>query len=408
MYESEYRLALDNAGFTGFRVLTFLSNKVIREGSQQPGLQYGVNFGLGMLNALNIGDVLFEMAYQIRPYEVNPGETDRVMSECVDYLARFLAARCQFEPFRQRAKPGRLYRTLSILEKVRYHLYGRDFRKALAWVRGRLDSIEVERTRARPIVKITGEFFSAIAEGDANHNMFAFLEKEGAEVSVEPIAGIVLYWLHQARMNHRRRRGIDSLGPSFHKKDWLLAFCDWFYRKQYHRAGRMLGGVRHLTRQPLLADLAAPYYHPLTRGGEGYLEVAKSLYHTRQRRSHMVLSLKPFGCMPSTQSDAVMAMVATRYPDMLFLPIETSADGEINALSRVQMMLGDARRKALLEFQAALASTGRTLDEIRAYVAEHRELRRPFYYYPRQPGVTGTAAQFVLHVARRMGSRKMA
>jgi predicted nucleotide-binding protein (sugar kinase/HSP70/actin superfamily) len=402
MYESEYRLALENAGFSGFRVLTFLSNKVIREGSHQPGLKYTVNFGLGMLNALNLGDLVFEMTYQIRPYEVNAGETDRVMAECVGDLSDFLASRCHYEVFEKPSK-SKLSSTLSILGKIRYQLYGEDLRQALARVRERLNSIEIDRTRIRPIVKVTGEFFSAIAEGDANHNMFDFLEKEGAEVVVEPIAGIVLYWLHQSRMSHWRKKGIDSQGWKFRRKDWLFAFCNWFYRKQYHRAAEMLGGLApKLTDQRLLANLAAPYYHPLARGGEGYLEVAKSLYHTRQKLCHMVLSLKPFGCMPSTQSDAVMAMVVARYPDMLFLPVETSADGEINALSRVQMVFGDARRKASQEFQTAVASTGRSLDEIRSYVAQHRELRRPFYRVPRQPGIAGTAAQFVQHVARRM------
>ena len=38
----------------------------------------------------------------------------------------------------------------------------------------------------------------------------------------------------------------------------------------------------------------------------------------------MVLSLKPFGCMPSTQSDGVQAAVIAHFPDMIFLPIETS------------------------------------------------------------------------------------
>ena len=73
MYESEYREALAHAGFQGFRVLTFQSNRVIKEGSWEPGLKYTLNFGMGMLNALILGDLLFEMAYQIRPYEVHRG-----------------------------------------------------------------------------------------------------------------------------------------------------------------------------------------------------------------------------------------------------------------------------------------------------------------------------------------------
>ena len=49
----------------------------------------------------------------------------------------------------------------------------------LTRVRDRLNAIEVDRTRVSPRVKITGEFFSALAEGDANYGMFRFLEQRG-------------------------------------------------------------------------------------------------------------------------------------------------------------------------------------------------------------------------------------
>jgi predicted nucleotide-binding protein (sugar kinase/HSP70/actin superfamily) len=116
----------------------------------------------------------------------------------------------------------------------------------------------------------------------------------------------------------------------------------------------------------------------------------------------MIVSLKPFGCMPSTQSDGVMAGVIARHPEVLFLAVETSGEGEANAHSRVQMALGDARRRARAEFDQAVASTGRSLEDIREYVAQHRELRRPFHRYTHHPGVAGTAAHFVRYVGDQM------
>jgi hypothetical protein len=90
---------------------------------------------------------------------------------------------------------------------------------------------------------------------------------------------------------------------------------------------------------------------------------------------------------------------------MIFLPIETSGEGEINAHSRVQMALGEAKIKAKTEFEQALASTGKKLDEIKAYVTEHRELRSPFYPVPHRKGVAGVAANFVLHVSSLIDGR---
>jgi hypothetical protein len=62
------------------------------------------------------------------------------------------------------------------------------------------------------------------------------------------------------------------------------------------------------------------------------------------------------------------------------------------------MALGEARVKAKAEFDAALASTGNSLSEIKDFTAWHRTLRSPFYPIPRRPGIAGTAANFVMHV----------
>jgi hypothetical protein len=90
---------------------------------------------------------------------------------------------------------------------------------------------------------------------------------------------------------------------------------------------------------------------------------------------------------------------------MIFLPIETSGEGEVNAQSRVQMALGEAKTKAKMEFQQALARTGKCIDDIRAFAAAHSELNHPLYKIPRRPGVAGVAANFVLHVNDLMSGR---
>jgi predicted nucleotide-binding protein (sugar kinase/HSP70/actin superfamily) len=73
MYEAEYRFALQNAGFDGFRVLLFQQNDGIKAASGEPGLKFTVNFGIGMLNALHLGDTINDLIFQIRPYEITPG-----------------------------------------------------------------------------------------------------------------------------------------------------------------------------------------------------------------------------------------------------------------------------------------------------------------------------------------------
>ena len=429
MYEAEYRFALQNAGFDGFRVLLFQQNDGIKAASGEPGLKFTVDFGMGMLNALNLGDVMNDLAYQIRPYEVNKGETDRVFVEAMNDLCDTLRNRHVIDLMEDSPKwvrnlisKKKAVKTWSCaLAKVGDHLYGKEYLGAIEACRDRLNSVEVDRTRVKPIVKITGEFWAQITEGDGNFHMFEFLEREGAQVLVEPIATWVAYMLHQVQLNGADRKAIDApyrnpkwfeFGKRFkneakYRSKWAgLAAGETMWTYFYHRIADRLGGItHHLVPQAELARLANPFYHQLTRGGEGHLEVGKNVYYTINHLCHMVLALKPFGCMPSSQSDGVQSAVINRYKDMVFLPIETSGEGEVNAHSRVQMALGEAKAKAKLEFEAALKSTGKRLEDIKGYVADHPELRRPFYHVPHRPGIAGTAAQFILHVSDRMDGK---
>ena len=428
MYEAEYRLGVQNAGFDGFRILLFQQNDGIKAASGEPGLKFTVDFGLGALNALNLGDVMNDVTCQIRPFEVNAGETDRVVAEVMEELSARLRDRRMFEIMerapawlsaRLATRKG-LKNTLNTLGKIGDHWYGRQTRDALAAASDRLAQIEVDRLRVKPVVKVTGEFFAQTTEGDGNFRMFAFLEREGAQVMVEPIGNWIMYLLWQARERYLDKRRVEAprlpwwqvhrraraeLGHR--SKLASYAIGRRIFERQYERLVERLGDIGHrLTNMQELAALASPYYHRLARGGEGHLEVAKNIYYTVHKKAHMVLSLKPFGCMPSSQSDGVQSAVMNHFKDMIFLPIETSGEGEINAHSRVQMALGEAKAKAKTEFHQALESTGKKLDDIRSFVAEHPELRRPFYQVPHRRGITGTAANFVLHVSDVMDRRR--
>ena len=143
--------------------------------------------------------------------------------------------------------------------------------------------------------------------------------------------------------------------------------ADKIYRREYDRLRDALGGTTHeIVDMFEMERLAHEFYHTRSEGGEGHLEVAKNIYYTVKGIAHMVLSLKPFGCMPSTQSDGAQSAVINHFKDMIYLPIETSGEGEINAHSRVQMALGEAKAKAKSEFKAVVAESGYSLDDLRA------------------------------------------
>src|SRR6202043_2637375 len=347
MYEAEYRFALKNAGFDGFRVLLFKDSDGIKAASGEPGLKFTVDFGFGMLNAMHLGDVFNDLIYQIRPFEVKKGETDRVFREMVDGLCDDLRNRSSFE-IEERApnwakpkfKSNKILRnTFNVFGKMNEHLRGRDYLDALAAARDKMDNIEVDRTKVKPVVKITGEFWAQLTEGDGNFQMFAFLEREGAQVLVEPIATWVAYLMYQAKAHATAKWPVNRphANPKWYeankhfanyiglrKKLWGIGAGQRMWNFFYHRTIKHLGGITHeLVPQNELAEMAHPFYNQFARGGEGHLEVGKNVYYTVHHLCHMVLALKPFGCMPSSQSDGVQSAVINKFKDMIFLPIET-------------------------------------------------------------------------------------
>jgi predicted nucleotide-binding protein (sugar kinase/HSP70/actin superfamily) len=426
MYEAEYRFALKNAGFDGFRVLLFKDSDGIKAESGEPGLKFTVDFGFGMLNAMHLGDVINDIIYQIRPFEVTKGESDRIFREAVDGLCEDLRNRKSFEIeqvapdwAKPKFKSNKILRnTFNVFGKWHENMWGKDYLGALQAAREKLNSIEVDRTKVKPVVKITGEFWAQLTEGDGNFHMFEFLEREGAQVLVEPIATWVAYLMYQAKAHaiakwpvnrphqnpkwyEAKRQFANYIG--LRKKLWGIGAGQRMWNFFYHRTIKQMGGItHHLVPQNELADLAHPFYNQFARGGEGHLEVGKNVYYTIHKLCHMVLALKPFGCMPSSQSDGVQSAVINKFKDMIFLPIETSGEGEVNAHSRVQMALGEAKVKAKAEFEQCLKSTGKNLQEIQSYIEDHPELKRPFYHVPHREGIAGTAAQFILHVSDRI------
>jgi len=418
MYEAEYRLALRNAGFDGFRVLLFQQSGGLSQSDAEAGLEMNLDFFLGILNALNCGDILNEVAYQIRPFEVTAGQTDTALEGIMDYMHEVFRKK---QPWQMGDNLGRFLGgfkdTAEYVGKFVNQVSGDDYIGALNRCRDLFDEIEVDRLRVKPIVKITGEFWAQTTEGDGNFNMFRFLEREGAQVVVEPIGTWIMYMIHQLVQKYKDLKGLDEgaappplwrldkrakIEWSFRNKVAKLKLAEAIFKREYHRIIGALGGLaHHLVDQYELQRIGHPFYNSRSGGGEGHLEVAKNIYYSNKDLAHMVLSLKPFGCMPSTQSDGAQAAVVSHSKAIIYIPIETSGEGEINAHSRVQMALGEAKNKAKREFQEALEYTGLTLDECQAWVEAHPETRRPMYTVPHAKGVVGSAANFVMHIAER-------
>ena len=167
------------------------------------------------------------------------------MRESVDYL---------YEVFRNRPAQGKKWGALV------WHLTTDYFLKALREIFAKFEAIEVDRLQAKPMVKITGEFYLQTVEGDPNYNIHRWLEAEGAEVYPAPIAVWLDYLMRACcpgdRGLHRHRP------PRASKAGARSVRCSRLLRWTYNRMRRALGDMPHeLPDQYELRRLAAPYFH---------------------------------------------------------------------------------------------------------------------------------------------------
>ena len=424
LYEAEYRLALRNSGFDGFRVILFgLEGGLDQtETAYEPGLEMNLDFFLAILNAMMIGDELFQLGYQVRPYEIVQGSTDAAMQEAIQDLHDTLRGteKVELKGIWKKLITDTKFESLTNYGiKFIHQLKRQDLPQALDLVQRKFAEIEIDRFRVRPIIKIVGEFWAHTTEGDGNFNIFPFLEAEGAEVHVDRTVGTrVLYMLHQYKALAKENKGLvegQAPPPSWRLdkrfanglksriKIGVLSAAEGIYKRESNRVREALGGTLHKSADQYELDkLASPFYNWRAGAGESHMEVGENIYYHTHHLCHMILSLKPFGCMPSAQSDAVQAAVVEHFRDMIYLAVETSGEGEVNAHSRVQMGLGNARIKAKQEFKEAVARTGRSLEELKSFVDDHPELKSSMYHVPHSEGVVGKAANFALHVGELM------
>jgi predicted nucleotide-binding protein (sugar kinase/HSP70/actin superfamily) len=365
-----------------FRMFLIAQDTLDQGAAHGDGLELNFPFTMGLVWAILCTDVLQNLEYQVRPYEVTAGETDRVVRESVEGLA---------ETFRKRPVRGRKWAPLV------WHLSTDYFVKALREVRRKFDAIEVDRLRVKPTVEITGEFYLQTVEGDPNYNIHRWLEAEGAQVYPAAIAVWLDYWIRWYVQVYEDAVGVDRMARA---KIAALRGLQRVYRWSYDRLRNALGGLpAALPDQYELRRLASPYFHSRLSGGEGDMLVGKALWAYHHKKAHMICELSPYSCMPNTMSIGAMAGVVGTHPDLLYAPLEIKGDAEVHALSRCQMTLTEARSRARKEFDAALERTGLTTDTARAYLDAHPAMKKATYRVPHQ-GVVGTAANLLLHLSQ--------
>ncbi len=380
MYVTEYRKALRDAGFDGFRVVLFQQTGGMKQATgEASGLELTPKFFWALVKALFAGDVINALGYRIRPYEVVPGSTNEAIEKCKGIVYKALEERTNILVALWKCKPI-------------------------------MAAVKVNRTLPKPKVSIIGEFWAMTTEGDGNYQLQAFLEQEGAEADIQLVAAWILYMLWEARHDTNDRKdlrqadtakyglgGLDGFGIA--QKLLMVQAGDKVVRGLFQTFAHVIGLYGYkLADMDAIAEVAHQYYNNDLRGGEGHMEVGKLILNVTHKKAHMTLSVKPFGCMPSAGvSDGVQSAITEKFPGTIYCPVETSGDGRVNFYSRVQMYLFKAKQAAAAEYERALEENGVTKEQVQAFLDATPRFASALHKAPHV--YNGNAADLVAEVA---------
>jgi predicted nucleotide-binding protein (sugar kinase/HSP70/actin superfamily) len=382
MYVTEYRKALRDAGFDGFRVMLFQQTGGLSQATgDDVGIEMNPAFFIAIIKAIVSGDALNALAYRIRPYEIEPGATNRAV---------------------ERAKQI-LYTALYDKTNIFAALY-----KA----RAEFAAVKVDKLRPRVKTSIIGEFWAMTTEGDGNYHLQKFLESEGSENDIQLTTAWLLYNIWEVARDTRVRadlrefdggqyglKGYENFGVA--KRLATMRLAEYGLRVGFQAFALPLGLHRYkLPNMDKVAEVANEYYVNDLRGGEGHMEVGKLIINVVESKAHVTVSVKPFGCMPSSGvSDGVQSLITARYPGTIFCAVETSGDGATNFYSRVQMYMFKGRAVAEAELQKACEENGVTLEQVREYLRANPKSKFNSPLYKPRHRYAGTAADLVAEVA---------
>ncbi|MDH3729374.1 MAG: hypothetical protein OER77_17725, partial [Myxococcales bacterium] len=380
MYVTEYRKALRDAGFDGFRVVLFQQQSGFKQATgEEIGLVLNPQFFMALARGLFAADALNVLSYRIRPYEVEEGATDRAIAAVKKEVC------------------DALENNTSVL-------------KALWRGRRHLAAVEVDRLRTKPKVAIIGEFWAMTTEGDGNYHLQRFIESEGGENDIQTLVNWLLYTLWEMRHDTELRMTLRAEEKSYYGLDgvdvgykmagvWLGELA---LRATFATFSRVAGLRGHkLPDMDEIAKVGHSFYNNELRGGEGHMEVAKLVLNVAKQKANMTLSVKPFGCMPSSGvSDGIQTVITELHPDAIYCPVETSGDGAVNFYSRVQMYMFKARRRARTEHQEALDKYGITEAQAREFLKGSR-YSKTFYKAPHV--MAGTSADIIHEIGPLVG-----
>jgi len=311
-YATAARRALDDAGYPQIPIITTdKDTKNMHPGfSMNPLFEYNMAWGLVMM------DNLEELKRKIRPYEENPGETDRI----------FL---------------GEWKKVTKALEKYGIRRSLKTFRQAIRT----LLAVPHNRSKPFPKVFIIGEYLLNYHPA-SNYHIEDYLEKNGMEVIMPRMIDIF------RREYVRQKAEHNNYHVKFPVMDWMMInvsdkviqFVNDTVSKISAQETDLIPPYTDLYE---IARLSDPLVDRIFTSGEGWLIPGEILHHATHG-VHSFVIMQPFGCLPNhITGRGIVKALKKRHPEAQILSLDFDPDTSFaNIENRLQMLVMGAKERA--------------------------------------------------------------
>lgn len=302
------RKALKKAGFEQVPVISLSMGM-----EKNPGFGLTIPLVRRFLAGIVYGDVLMLLRNQTMPYEVNKGESNKLVDSWVDRLTKEFAK-------------GQSYRRHEIAE----HLD--EIAKSFA-------EIEVNKV---PKVKVgvVGEIYVKYARL-GNNDLEEFLAEQDCEVNLPGIMGFALFKVDN-RLEDIRLYGGSKLKKKFCQIifDYLVELEDMTIRYTKKYGFNPPGKYSHIK------ELVKPVIGYGSKMGEGWLLTAEMLELAETGYENIVCT-QPFGCLPNhINGKGAIRKIKEVNPKANIVSIDYDPGApKVNQENRIKLMLAVAREE---------------------------------------------------------------
>ena len=275
---------------------------------KNPGFKLTTRMMYQILSSLFYGDVIMDAANQTRPYEINAGETDRLVDSWVERLTS---------------------RSTGL----------RHFSRVVREIYGSFARVPVRRCE-KIKVGVVGEIYVKFAPL-GNNELENFLRGEGVEVVVPGLMGF-LQFMCDHYMVDSRMYGIKKL------KAFVFGLFSRFMDGLEKRVINILKDYP-MFRPPepfaVKKGLIKGYVSNCNKMGEGWLLTAEMLELIHAGVPNIVCA-QPFGCLPNhIVGKGMIRAIRKRHPEANIVAIDYDPGAtRVNQENRIKLMLAGADR----------------------------------------------------------------